>query len=126
MQPAFRAIGSGCAPTKLRHNRQTTKVSAEKIRTSGVTPLTCTGFGRCSFGVKRTWGVAEMDSKNAEVVISFVEVIIIFTKVIIIFVEAIIIFVKVIIIFVEVPSSGVEMVIIFAEMVINIVEVSTA
>lgn len=46
-----------------------------------------------------------MDSKNAEVVISFVEVIIIFTKVIIIFVEE--------------PSSGVEM-------VINLVEVSTA
>ena len=68
-------------------------------------PLTCTGFGRCSFGVKRTWGVAEMDSKNVEVVIILVEVIIIF---------------------VEVPSSGVEMVIIFAEMVINLVEVSTA
>ena len=74
--------------------------------------MTCTGFGRCSFGVKRTWGVAEMDSKNVEVVI--------------ILVEAIIIFVEVIIIFVEVPSSGVEMVIIFAEMVINLVEVSTA
>ena len=74
--------------------------------------MTCTGFGRCSFGVKRTWGVAEMDSKNVEVVIILVEVIIIF--------------VEVIIIFVEVPSSGVEMVIIFAEMVINLVEVSTA
>ena len=74
--------------------------------------MTCTGFGRCSFGVKRTWGVAEMDSKNVEVVIILVEVIIIFVEVIIIFVEA--------------PSSGVEMVIIFAEMVINLVEVSTA
>lgn len=74
--------------------------------------MTCTGFGRCSFGVKRTWGVAEMDSKNVEVVIILVEVIIIF--------------VEVIIIFVEVPSSGVEMVIIIAEMVINLVEVSTA
>ena len=74
--------------------------------------MTCTGFGRYSFGVKRTWGVAEMDSKNVEVVIILVEVIIIF--------------VEVIIIFVEVPSSGVEMVIIFAEMVKNLVEVSTA
>ena len=74
--------------------------------------MTCTGFGRCSFGVKRTWGVAEMDSKNVEVVIILVEVIIIF--------------VEVIIIFVEVPSSGVDMVIIFAEMLINLVEVSTA
>ena len=74
--------------------------------------MTCTGVGRCPFGVKRTWGVAEMDSKNVEVVIILVEVIIIF--------------VEVIIIFVEVPSSGVEMVIIFAEMVINLVEVSTA
>ena len=67
--------------------------------------MTCTGVGKCSFGAKRAWGVSEMDSKDAEVVISFVEVIIIL---------------------VEVPSSGVEMVIIFAEMVINLVEVSTA
>ena len=74
--------------------------------------MTCTGFGRCSFGVKRTWGVAERDSKDAEIVILFVEVIIILTKVIIIFVEVIIILTKVIII--------------FAEMVINLVEVSTA
>ena len=81
--------------------------------------MTCTGFGRCSFGVKRTWGVAEMDSKNVEVVIIFVEVIIIFVEVPSSGVE-------VIIIFVEVPSSGVEMVIIFAEMVINLAEVSTA
>lgn len=88
--------------------------------------MTCTGFGRCSFGVKRTWGVAERDSRDAEVIIVFVEVVIIFTKAIIIFVEVIIILTKVIIIFVEVLSSGVEMVIIFAEMVINLVEVSTA
>lgn len=81
--------------------------------------MTSTGFGRCSFGVKRTWGVAEMDSKDAEAVILFEEVVIIFTN-------AIIISVEVIIIFVEAPSSGVEMVIIFAEMVINLVEVSTA
>ena len=74
--------------------------------------MTCTGVGGCSFGAKKAWGVAERDSKDAEVVIVFVEVVIIFTKAIIIFVE--------------VPSSGVEMVIIFAEMVINLVEVSTA
>lgn len=74
--------------------------------------MTSTGVGRCSFGAKRAWGVAERDSKDAEVVILFVELVIIFTEVIIIFVE--------------VPSSGVEMVIIFAEMVINLMEVSTA
>lgn len=81
--------------------------------------MTSTGVGRCSYGAKKAWGVAERDSKDAAVVILFVEVVIIFTK-------AIIIFVEVIIIFVEVPSSGVEMVIIFAGMVINLVEVSTA
>ena len=74
--------------------------------------MTCTGVGRCSYGAKRAWGVAEMDSKNVEVVIILLEVIIIFVEVIIIFVEVIIILTKVIII--------------FAEMVINLVEVSTA
>lgn len=88
--------------------------------------MTCTGFGRGSFGAKRAWSVAERDSKDAEAVIVFVEVVIIFTKVIINFVEVITILTKAIIIFVEVPSSGVEMVIIFAGMVINLVEVSTA
>ena len=81
--------------------------------------MTSTGVGRCSFGAKRAWGVAERDSKDALVVIVFVEVVIIFTKVIIIFVEVITILTKVIIICVEV-------IIIFAEMVINLVEVSTA
>ena len=88
--------------------------------------MTCTGFGRCSFGVKRTWGVAEMDSKDAAVVILFGEVVIIFTTVIINFVEVIKILTKAIIIFVEVIINFVEVIIIFAEMVINLVEVSTA
>lgn len=74
--------------------------------------MTSTGVGKCSFGAKRAWGVAERDSKDAEVVIVFVEVVIIFTKAIIIFVEVIIILTKVIII--------------FAGMVIILVEVSTA
>lgn len=74
--------------------------------------MTSTGVGRCSFGAKRAWGVAERDSKDAEVVIVFVEVVIILTKAIIIFVEVIII--------------CVEVIIIFAGMVINLVEVSTA
>lgn len=74
--------------------------------------MTFTGVGGCSFGAKRAWGVAERDSKDAEIVIIFVEVVIIFTKAIIIFMEVIIILTKVIII--------------FAGMIINLVEVSTA
>ena len=88
--------------------------------------MTCTGFGRCYFGVKRTWGVAERDSKDAEIVILFVEVVIIFTKAIIIFMEVIIILTKVIIIFVEVIIILTKVIIIFAGMIINLVEVSTA
>lgn len=67
--------------------------------------MTSTGVGRCSFGAKRAWGVAERDSKDALVVIVFVEVVIIFTKAIIIFVEVIIIFAEMVIILVEVSTA---------------------